>query len=255
MDYNAVILAGAKNTNLVAKDITVNYEALLQVIQRPMITYILRSLVTAEKIKDILVIGPKEEEKLLLANGADSVVETKDNLLDNIELGIQYMSQFQQDYFLLVSADIPLITAAAIDDFIFSCEEELGCGLYYPIIPKELSLATYPEADKTYLDLQEGSYTGGNLFLVNSELFISSRDLINRVLISRKNLLKLSWILGLKFLVKLLWGKLSLSEVENRVSELLDIPVKAIITEHPEIGFDVDKPADLERVRSLAVNN
>ena len=42
---------------------------------------------------------------------------------------------------------------------------------------------------------------------------------------------------------------MSISELEARVSRILGVDAKALISEHAEIGFDVDKADDLEIVR------
>ena len=44
---------------------------------------------------------------------------------------------------------------------------------------------------------------------------------------------------------KFMTGKLSISDIENRVKELFDIVGKAMICSYAEIGMDVDKEADV----------
>ncbi|SJZ74548.1 NTP transferase domain-containing protein [Selenihalanaerobacter shriftii] len=258
MKHNAVILAGARNTNLVTKESTINYEALVRVMQRPMILYVLQALNMAKKINKIVVIGPKEEEKLLLANGANLVIESKEDIVKNIKLGLQALTdEFSNNqHFLLVSSDIPLVTGEAIDDFIIKCKtSQVEADLYYPIISKERNLAMYPESKRTYVKLKEGTYTGGNLTLISPKIINESTAVINRMIANRKDPLKMTRILGLKFLFKLLCGQLSISEVEDRASELVNSCCKAIITDYPELGFDIDKPEDLELIQKIVINS
>jgi hypothetical protein len=56
-------------------------------------------------------------------------------------------------------------------------------------------------------------------------------------------------------MLKLLCRKLSISEVEVRVSEITDAPCKAIISNYPELGFDIDKLEDLKSMQKLVINN
>jgi len=254
MKYNAVVLAGGKNKDLITDDLTVNYEALIQVIKRPMIAYILQALLAAKGINKVVVVGPKEEEKMLLANGADLVVGSKESIVDNIELGLDMIKRkFEESqYTLVISSDIPLITANAIDAFINDCEKFKGrFGVYYPIIRKEKNLAAYPHSARTYVKLKEGTYTGGNLGLIRSEIINKSADLMERIMANRKHPLKMSRVLGFKFVIKLLCGRLSLVELEKRVSNLINDRCKAVITDYPELGFDVDKQEDLEIIQNL----
>lgn len=254
MGYDAVVLAGARNTQLTAGELNANYEAMIEVRQRPLITYILQALTKAQRVERIIVVGPKKEEKNLIANGADLVVESKEDIVENIKVGLRGLTQWGSNslHFLLISSDIPLVTPTALNDFINNCEEvKEDFSLYYPIISKERNLTAYPESKRTYVKLKDGIYTGGNLALLSSEVIENASELINKILVNRKNPLKMSRILGLKFIFKLFFGRLTISEVEDRVSELINNSCKAIITEYPELGFDIDKPEDLKLIRRL----
>jgi len=48
----------------------------------------------------------------------------------------------------------------------------------------------------------------------------------------------------LEFVLKFFLSRLTIPELEKKVSEVLGIKVKAIVTQYPEIGIDVDKPSD-----------
>ena len=60
-------------------------------------------------------------------------------------------------------------------------------------------------------------------------------------------------LLGAGFLLSGLAGKLSIPELEKRFSSMFNLRARAIISAYPEIGFDVDKPGDLEIMRRLIV--
>ena len=54
-------------------------------------------------------------------------------------------------------------------------------------------------------------------------------------------------LLGLKFVIKFLLRSLTLKEAEEKVSRLLGgIKGIVVISQHPEVGVDVDKPGDYE---------
>ena len=61
----------------------------------------------------------------------------------------------------------------------------------------------------------------------------------------RKNPLEMASMLGPAMVFKFMTGKLSISDIENRVKELFDIVGKAMICSYAEIGMDVDKEADV----------
>jgi hypothetical protein len=57
-------------------------------------------------------------------------------------------------------------------------------------------------------------------------------------------------MLGFNFLIMLLLGSLTISGLEKRLSELLNINAVAIISPYPELANDIDKISDLEMVES-----
>ena len=69
---------------------------------------------------------------------------------------------------------------------------------------------------------------------------------MDRVLTLRKKPWKLAQLLGFSFMLKFFMQRLSLAELEKRVSQLLGVKGVAIISPYPEIGTDVDKPSDFE---------
>ena len=69
---------------------------------------------------------------------------------------------------------------------------------------------------------------------------------LRQVIQNRKNPLALAGLIGLGALVKFVLGVITIRELEERVSRILGVTARALITNHAEIGFDVDKPEDLE---------
>ncbi|ADL11633.1 NTP transferase domain-containing protein [Acetohalobium arabaticum] len=253
MEYNAVLLAGAESGDLMPEKSRIDYEAFIEINGKAMISYVLEALNNAEKVNQIIVVGPKSKEEFLTVKGADLIVDAKDSIVENIRLGLQILNkEFNSSQLvLLTTSDIPLVTSEAIDSFITDCEQEGEYSGYYPVIPEEVKQTAYPVAESTSVSLQNDIYTGGNLALVRPKLIISSIPLLKRIIDYRKNPLKMSWILGLKFASKLLFGRLSLGEIEAKVSELAGASCSAVVTDYPELGLDVDNSQDLKLIRDL----
>jgi hypothetical protein len=53
------------------------------------------------------------------------------------------------------------------------------------------------------------------------------------------------------FLLRLLVGRLSVADAAARGGAILGCRVAVYASPHPEIGFDVDKPSDLELAERL----
>ena len=61
----------------------------------------------------------------------------------------------------------------------------------------------------------------------------------------RKNPWKLGRLLGFRFVLLLIVGRLSIQRIERRFYELLKIRGRAIISPYPEIANDIDDPNEI----------
>ena len=118
---------------------------------------------------------------------ADLFVEAAYTLEDNILRGISALEK-RSDYLLIMTSDIPLITAEAIDKYVEACLQDGKADLYYPIIPKERNLEKFPTSRRTYFQLAEGIFTGGNMVIVKPDIFTGNRDLLEKVIAWQKTL-------------------------------------------------------------------
>lgn len=247
MTVDVLILAGARNEGPLKKVSSTEHEALIEIADIPMVEYVIKAVNRAKHTGRVGVVGPKQEIESSVKERVDLIIESGDSLLDNIKRGVEILKPGK--YLLLVTSDIPLITEDVIDEFISTCLEDNEADIYYPIIPKEKNLAKFPSAKRTYVHLAEGTFTGGNMVVINPEIIQGALELFEKVIIWRKKPWKLSQLLGVKFIFKFVIGNLSISEIEKRVAKITGYKGRGMITQHPEIGFDVDKPSDLKLMR------
>ncbi len=99
---------------------------------------------------------------------------------------------------------------------------------YYPVIPEADCVKAFPGAERTYVTLPEGRFTGGNMMLLNADVIsggvIKAKDIFAR----RKKPWELCGWLGFGFVLKFLLHRLTLSDIELRASELLGFSGKAV---------------------------
>ncbi|VBB06559.1 nucleotide-diphospho-sugar transferases [Lucifera butyrica] len=245
--YDALILAGGQNNKQLSRFSSQSYEALIDIDGKPMVTFVVNALLQSRQVGRILVIGPARELGQCGFPSSVIIVEGGATIMDTIALGMEALGH--SDKVLVATADIPLLTADAVDDFIGQCSGGTA-DLYYPVVPKEVNERHYPGNQRTYVRLKEGVYTGGNLFLVDPRIVPHCMDLARKIIDNRKRPFKLCQMLGWTFVFRFLAGTLRLREVERRVSELLHIRGAVIQSHYPELGIDVDKPSDLEMVRT-----
>ncbi len=238
MGIDVIILAGAKNDGKLSQISDKDYEALIEINGKPMIDYLVDTLTQLDLIDKIIVVGPS----ILNNDNITTLIPCGNSLLDNIKMGLNETNSL---YSLLCTSDIPLLTVEAVNDFLIKCEKKRA-DFYYPIITKETIEKKFYNSNRTYFEVNDGVFTGGNCFLVNGEVILELEDLLYKILKWRKKPWKLAYLLGFKFIVKLLTANLSISLVEEEVYNLTGYRGKAVILDHPEIGFDIDTPQQLD---------
>lgn len=237
---DAIVLAGGKCPSLLRECTGEDNEALIKISQKPMVNYVAEALNNSKHIGHIVIVGP-EEIKELLPEGNITVVSPEETPLENLIKGLNFVDNSQM--VLVATCDIPLLTSEGVDDFILNSIGE-GVDFFYPIVPMDRIYRLFPDIKRTSVNLEEGIFTGGNLFLINPMAIGGCMTKVEKFVALRKSPIKLCRILGLRFVFKFILKRLSIPELEGKVSELLGIKGRAVITLYPEVGVDIDKPSD-----------
>ncbi|SMC72448.1 nucleotidyltransferase family protein [Sporomusa malonica] len=244
---DAIILAGGENSKNLNRYTSQPYEAMIDIAGKPMVEFVAEALASSSLISRIFIAGPALElakcnfpEKAVIVAGGQTIMET-------ISLGVKALGH--ENLTLVVTADIPLLTPGAVEDFLTQCAS-VHADLYYPIVTRGDHERRFPGNKRTYVRLKEGIFTGGNIFLVNPKIVPHCMQVAERIIANRKNPFKLCCLLGWTFVVQFIFGTLKLNQVEKRVGDILGIKGAVIRSQYAELGIDVDKPSDLELVRS-----
>lgn len=241
---DALVLAGSPNNGALKNFCRESYEALIKIGPYSMVNYVVNALKNSGQVGRIVVVGPPEVKKVI--SPEVHWVPSGSTLMENIQRGGDLMEQ----HFLLATCDIPLLNPGAVTGFLSLCGDR-SADLYFPLVPRQAVEEKYPGAKRTYIRFKEGVFTGGNLFLVNpravKQCLVIGQELVDL----RKNPLALARRVGISLFIKLLLRVLAIQEVEERASRLLGIQGRAVICPYPEVGMDVDKPADLQVVRRV----
>lgn len=237
---DAVVLAGGKCPDPLRDCSGEVNEALIKIGSKPMVNYVIEALTNCKNIGHIVIVGP-QKIKEQLPQGNITVVSPEDTPLENLIKGLKRVDMSRM--VLVATCDIPLLTPDSVNDFIQSSDGE-SIDLYYPIVPMDRVYSLFPDIKRTSVKLAEGIFTGGNLFLINPMAVGRCAKKVEKFIALRKSPFKLCRLLGLTFVFKFLLKKLSIPELEGKVSELLGIKGRAVITPYPEVGVDVDKPSD-----------
>lgn len=242
---DAIVLAGGREPDLDAK--TPN-KAFIQLAGRPLISFVVDALQGARGIGRIAAVGPEDALRPVLPP-AVSIVSDHGTITDNIvgathTLGAQALT-------LVAASDIPLLTSAAIEEFLDACAKD-NADFYYAIVPQDAMEAQFPGARKTYARLTDGTFCGGSVMLFNPRVLDRVRPFVERALAARKQPWMLAQLFGWSIIMKFAAGRLSMSELVAKATEVVGITVKPVILERPELALDVDvgKPENLQVIRA-----
>jgi GTP:adenosylcobinamide-phosphate guanylyltransferase len=242
---DAVVLGGGDGAVI---DPGSRFKGLAMVGGRPLIEHVVGALREAELVNGVAAVVPSAEDLGAWADSVDKLVVSQGGFMDNVIAGIE---SFRVDRPVLVTTgDLPLLDGAALDDYIRS-SLATGADLTYPVIRKEDILAAFPGTERTYIKLASGSVTGGNMAILNPALARGARELGERLFAARKSPLAMARILGMRFVVRLVTGRLDVPELEAKLGELVGGTGAAVFTRHASIGLDVDKPADVTFVEGV----
>lgn len=243
-----VILLGGGSLKRKFKKENVPSKAFIEVKEKPIIEYIIDAVRGSDLIGRIVAVVPDEADVEGWKDKVDVILSSTASFTENIRQGLDWLKS--DSLVLIISADIPLISTKCVEDFLIQCQK-FNAELFYPIIRKEDIKKYYPETKRTYMALREGTFTGGDLGLVNPKIFIENIELVNRVFELRKNPFKLIGLLGFRFIIGLLFHTLTLAKIEAKIVDIVNAKGKAIITSYPELGLDVDKKSDLKLIRKV----
>jgi GTP:adenosylcobinamide-phosphate guanylyltransferase len=235
---DVVILAGGKPGDPLAVAHNVPVKALIPINGHPMSWYVLNALRSSGAVNRIVYVGPSVPE---LESLYDIHLPARGEMLENLEAGLSALPASNR--VMVATADIPLLSPEAVRDVI---SRDSGIGVVYPIISAVACERAFPGGKRTYAKVRNGKFTGGNLFLLEPSLVTAFMPKLKQVIHNRKNPLAIAGMIGLDTLFKFPFGMLTILDLEQKISRILGVPASALITEFAEVGFDVDKPEDLE---------
>jgi molybdopterin-guanine dinucleotide biosynthesis protein A len=237
----AGILAGGRWKGTLPDGIA-PWRALFPLNGAPMAQYVLDAV--APLVVDTFFIGPPE---LAGPFSGTERLEAGDSLTDNVVRACRYAAG--RGLLLLAACDMPLITAPAVDDFITRCRV-LKRQAYYSVVSERVMTSSFPAMRRTYVRLKDGTFTGGNLLLLDPEATLAHEPIIQELYDSRKKPLALASRLGPELLIRAALThalRLPLLDVDlagRLISRRLGCTVAGVPTPHAEVGADLDSIAE-----------
>lgn len=150
---------------------------------------------------------------------------------------------------LVTTVDHALLRPDWVTDFMADTPADADIAIL--LAEEALVRAAAPTTQRTYLAFRDGRYSGCNLFYLQTPKALQAIDLWRTVEKHRKQPWKIAALFGPVMLVRYLLGLMTLDEMVARIGRLAGVKAAAVRARHGLAAVDVDKPADLDLVRSL----
>jgi molybdopterin-guanine dinucleotide biosynthesis protein A len=225
-------------------------KALLEIAGKPMVQWVLDAISGSKTVEHVLIVGLPEGMQLSCTKTVHYFPQQED-MLTNIFTGMKKVLEMDPTarHTLIVSSDIPTITAEMVD-WVVEAALQTDHDVYYNLIERHVMEARFPGSKRTYTRLKGIEVCGGDMNVAHTLTVTANDEAWRRIIASRKNVFKQASLVGLDVLLLLLLGQITLDETVKRVSKRMRIKGRAILCPFAEVGMDIDKPHQLALVRS-----
>ena len=225
-------------------------KALIDMAGKPMIQWVLDALGGSKSIERVVVIGLSEKAKLPCKKPL-TYLPNQGKLLENLKAGTAKVLELnpRAEYVLFVSSDIPGITAEMVEWLLATCKET-DHDLYYNVVRREDMEKRFAGSKRTYTRLKDLEVCGGDMNMARAAIVNQNSEFWNKLIEARKNPAAQAALIGTDIIFKFIFRQLSIDDVIQRVADKLGLRGRAIVCPYPEIGMDVDKPHQLEIMRT-----
>jgi GTP:adenosylcobinamide-phosphate guanylyltransferase len=225
-------------------------KAMLDVAGKPMVQWVLDALGSAKRVENVVLIGLAFEKGVTCSKPL-VFMPNQASMIENVLAGVKKVIEINPSArrVLLVSSDIPAITANMVD---WEVETTLptDVNLCYNVVKREVIEARYPGSKRTFTRVKGMQVCGADMNVVSTSVVSMDPEIWEKLVASRKNPLKQAAIIGFDTLILTLLGIITLDEALKKATSRLHMTGRVIICPFAEVAMDVDKPNQLELVRA-----
>lgn len=243
--FQALVLAGSRGgADPVADYAGAPHKALIRLRGETLLARVVRALAAAGAER-IAVISSHPGVRAEAARlGAESLEEAA-----GPSLSVKQAAEQLGAPVLVTTADHALLDPVWVERFLNDVPD--GVDVAALVAARATVENAAPGAQRTWLKLADGHWSGCNLFYLANERALSIVDLWRRVEAERKRPWRMARILGLGMLLRFATGRLKLTDAALRLGQLAGVRAAIVPTPYGLASVDVDKPADLDLVRSI----
>jgi molybdopterin-guanine dinucleotide biosynthesis protein A len=229
-------------------------KALIDMGDRKMLERVIEALQSAEQVEDILVVGIDPElaaQQIIPFSRPVHFLPDQGGMVANMLAGAAWFRRHlpQVEIVLGCSADIPAITGPIVERFIDACRP-WDKAVYYSFVERDTLESRFPLSRRTYSRISGREVAGGDMVIARVEVVERNQELIESLTGARKKPWQIAGVVGLRMLLKFLFGRVKFEDIEETASRILGMPAAAILFDRAEIAMDADKPHQVELLRS-----
>ena len=251
MTLNALILAGGvpQPGESLYEFSQGRSKALIDVAGKPMVQWVLDALSGAKSIGRAVIVGLDEDSGLRYEK-ALSYLPNQGGMLDNIRAGAGKIAELNSkaEYALIVSSDIPTISAEMVDWICAQVRPGQDDALYH-VIERSVMDRRFPNSKRTFTKLKGMQVCGGDMNPASVALILSHTGPWEKIAAARKSVIKQASLVGFDTLLLFLLRAMTLEQAAARVSKRLGLRARGVVCPYAEVGMDVDKVHHLEIVQ------
>jgi GTP:adenosylcobinamide-phosphate guanylyltransferase len=222
-------------------------KAALEIGGKLMIQWVLDALEESHSIDGIVVVGAEELQGDIQSTKIFSHSPAESDILINFQRGADAVltQNPSAKMVAVVSSDIPFVTPEGIE-WVITSSQQTDKDLYYCVIEQSRMEEKFPESARSYVKLKDMNVCGGDLSVINLDLYQTRQDFWRRIFQARKSALRQAALIGFDILILLLLRQLTLDDTIKKVTKRLGISGQGLVCPYPGIGMDIDKPHQLE---------
>jgi len=242
--FTALVMAGGRPDDPLARATGVAQKPLLPVAGVPMLVRVLGALRAARHVDRLVICGldPALARLDPVLSGLECV---RGGATPGASAALAITTLGLGAPVLITTADHPLLSGNTVDEF---CAASLAeeADVTFGVVPAAAVTAAFPGIRRTRYRFREGAFCGCNLYGLLTPSGCTAPAAWTRVEQHRKQPWRMVGALGVGVLLRFLLGHLALADITALAQSRFGLRARAVRLSEPAAGFDVDTIAQLQ---------
>lgn len=235
----AVILAGGPLDSLQWEGPRPISKGFLKINGWPMAAIALEAAKSSPKVARTILVSPVPEVNDPAWPAADCFAPAAEKLVDSFCNGVEAALD-KDSPVLICCGDMPLLTSAAVTDFVEQCSRRPQASIWYGYLRRDTSDKRFPGDRHTWAKLADGTFCGTGMMMMRPGVVPPVRARMEALTKARKNMPYLASQLGWGTIFSYLTGRLTVPKAESAGTRIFGVECVGVESPYAETGFNVD---------------